>query len=67
MPSSGGIFIAIESLPHVESCGLDGITWALAEAKKPNSGIELVEDDEEKPHDDFTDHPTKIVVFRKKF
>lgn len=63
----GGIFIAIESLPHVESCGLDGITWALEEAKKPNSGIELLEDDEEKPHDEFTDHPTKIVVFRKKF
>lgn len=62
----GGIFIAIESVPHVEICNLDGITWALEECKKPDSNLELLEDDEEKPHDEFTDHPTKIIVVRKK-
>jgi ubiquinone/menaquinone biosynthesis C-methylase UbiE len=62
----GGIFVSIESIPHLKKANLDGIPWLLEECKKADGVVELIEDNDNMRHDDFTDDMCKVLVVRKK-
>jgi predicted TPR repeat methyltransferase len=62
----GGIFVSIESVPHLTKANLDGIFWVLDECAKPNGEFELLENRDDLPHDDFTVDDCKVLVVRKK-
>jgi predicted TPR repeat methyltransferase len=62
----GGVFIAIESVPHLTQARLDGIFWCIDEGKKPDGCLEVVHDCDDHPHDTFTDHKMKVLVVKRK-
>ena len=62
----GGVFIAIESVPHLTQARLDGIFWCLEETQKPDGCLEVVHNYDGHPHDTFTDHNMKVLVVKRK-
>lgn len=60
----GGVFISLEAIPHISLNGLDGINWLIDNAGKDDR-YELLVNDDNMPHDKFTDDKMKMLIVRR--